>query len=802
MPALYQIQPTFSGGEIAPGLQGRVDLAKYSTGLNKCLNGIIHPQGGVSNRSGFHFIARPKYSDKKCRLISFEFSATQAYIIELGHLYARFYFDDGQINITSANVWTTTTVYSVGTYVSFASELYYCIVAHSSGGFLVDLAAGKWTAQTIYEIPTPYSESQIADIKFAQSADVLYMAHPDIEPKTLTRVAHTNWQLTAFPFVRGPFMTANVTAVTLTSSTINVGTASTVTASTTGIFDNFHIGSLLEIDHDLPSQTVSGSFAANGSSTTIMGMGGWRLITHGAWTGKITVEKSLDGGSNWIEVRVFSSTADFNPNTFGTDDNDGSAAIYRVTMSGYVSGTCNYDLTIDACTVRGLLQITGFTNTQIVTATVIQQVAKTTATTDWAKGSWGNVSGFPSTVSFFQDRLCFGRTDTEPQTIWMSKTGEYVNFGVSDPIVDDDSISISLPSRKLNGVETMVPLGGDMLVLTRASEWSVGSSGGEPLTPTTVTTRSQGFRGTNGIDVTVIGNRAIYVQPQGTVARDIGFDFSSDSYTGDDISLISSHLFTGHEIEELCYQQEPDSLIWAIRDDGVMLSATYVREQQVLAWSQHTTDGIFESVATKPGDGYDELWVVVKRGADRFVELQAQRMASEEPEDQMFLDCAIVYEGVAADTITGLTHLEGRTVGILADGVVVPQQIVTGGQITLDTAATVVVIGLPYTTDIETLRLEVAGRDGTIQGRKSRVSHVITRFLRTRGGKLGSDQDNLYDVDLSELATLEDPLALLSGDIRHTIASDWDNGGRLFYRQSNPLPVTILAFIPALTVGG
>lgn len=802
MGAIYTIQPTFTGGEIAPGLQGRVDLQKYATGVNKCLNGIIHPQGGVSNRSGFRYIARPKYANKRCRLVGFEFSATQAYMIEIGDRYARFYFNSGQIAVTSAGGWVTTTVYPVGTYVDFGGTIYYCIVAHTGGVFATDLAAGNWVAQVIYEVPLPYLEADLSELKFTQSVDVLYITHPDYPPKTFTRHGHTDWRLADFAFIRGPFMPENISATTLASTVLYPGTSGTLIAST-NFFTADHVGSIWEIEHDFPSQTLSGAFTSNTSSTVLVGMGAWRLITHGTWAGKITVEKSLNGGSSWVEVRVFTSSSDFNPNTFGTDDNDGAAAIYRVTMSGYVSGTCNYDLTLDASTVRGIVKATAYLGPTNLSVTVVQQVGATSAVTSWSEGSWSNERGWPATVAFMEDRLAFGRTPAEPQTVWFSKTGEYINFGVSDPLVDSDSISVSLPSRKLNGVETIVPLG-QLLVLTRSSEWSIGGSNGEPISPTTINTKSHGFRGTNGIDVCVIGNRAVYVQPQGTVVRDIGFEFSSDSYTGDDISLISSHLFAGYEITELCYQQEPDSLIWAIRSDGQMLSATYVREQQVLAWSHHRTDGIFESVATIPGDGFDQLWVVVKRGADRFVELQSERMASDAPEDQFFVDCGITYDDVPANVITGLDHLEGRAVSILADGIVVPRQVVTSGQITLATDASIVHVGLLYGFAVETLRLEREQRDGTLMGRKSRVSHVNVRVLNTRGGTLGPNSDELYDIEpeLKKLLTIEDPKALASGDIKHTIASDWDNGGRVFFLQNKPLPATILAFMPVLTVGG
>jgi hypothetical protein len=806
MPPVNTIQPTFAGGEFAPSLAARVDLAKYQTGLKTCRNFIIHPHGGASNRAGFKYIAKPKYSNKKCRLIPFEFSATQAYIIEFGDLYCRFYTAGGQVQMVSAPTWVTSHSYVVGDFVTNGGLQYYCIVAHTSGTFATDLAANKWVRQDTYEIPTPYTEADLPDLKFTQSADVLFLAQGDYIPRKLTRITNTNWTLTTFDYQNGPFMIENVSATTLTAS---AKTGSITLTASTGIFNSSHVGSLWEIDHEFDSQTVTGSFAATGQSSTITGLGTWRLITHGTWVGIIKIEKSRDGGSTWVEVRQFSSggggsAADFNANTFGTDDNDGVAAIYRVNCTSYTSGTCNYNFSLDPCVTHGVVKVTAYTNSTTVTATVMKNIGATTASVYWSEGSWSGARGYPKCVAFYQDRIVFGSTDSEPQTVWLSKTGEYTNFGISDPLVDDDAISISLPSRKMNAIRNLVSLG-ELLVLTASSEWSVGAGSGEPITPTTVTTKAHGYRGASAIDPAVIGNRVIYIQPMGTIVRDLGYEFSSDSYTGDDVSLISNHLFHDHQIVEIAYQQEPDSLIWAVRDDGILLSLTYLREQQVIAWSWHDTDdgaSQFESVATIPGTGYNELWVVTKRGADRFIEQMVERLSTTLPQDQFFVDCGITYSGSAVTTITGLGHLEGKSVAVLADGIVLPKKTVSSGQITLDVAASKVHVGLSYNSDLETMNIEIQQQDGTIQGRKVRCSNGSIRFLNSRGGKIGPSSSELYPVKLEDLNPVAAPLTLYTGDAKSSIGSGWDTGGRVFFRQDDPLPTTILAFMPSFTVGG
>ena len=178
------------------------------------------------------------------------------------------------------------------------------------------------------------------------------------------------------------------------------------------------------------------------------------------------------------------------------------------------------------------------------------------------------------------------------------------------------------------------------------------------------------------------------------------------------------------------------------------------------------------------------------------------RLESTDPEDLFFVDSGITYDGAPATTITGITHLLGKTVHVMADGVDIPDKVVSvTGEITLDVAASVVHVGLPYTCDLKTLKPDLNTNEGTIQGRKVRCSHVVVKFLESRGGKLGPNENNLYDVDLKRLSTLEDPLALVSGDVKHTVAGDWD-GGQIFFRQDRPLPTTILSIVPVLTVGG
>lgn len=814
MPIIHAIKPTFSGGEYSPSLYSRVDLQRYSTGAKTLRNFFVHPHGGVSNRCGTYYEAKEKTTGKKIRLIPFEFSTVQTYVLEFGEYYCRFFYrGGGQVVVASAPAWVTTTGYVPGNYVTHSAVIYYCLVAHTAGTFATDLAANKWIAQTILEVPTPYAEADLAELNYTQSADVLFLMHPDFQTRQLNRLGAVTWTMTLYDSIGGPFMLPNTdNGLTLTSS----GKTGTVTLTASGFtFDPLHVGSLWQLSHDVAGQDASGAFSGTGQSSSIACGGTWRLITHGTWTGKIVIEKSTDGGSNWTALRTFTSTNDFNVNTSGTEDMTDNALPFLVRMNctALSSGTCNYDLTTDPFTQKGIAKITVVAmGGATATAEVKRAFGATTATIDWAEGSWSDFRGWPAIAEFSpQDRLVFANTVTEPQTEWMTKAGNYYDFSRSDPLVDSDGITTNLPSRQVNGINGIVPLS-ELIMLTSLGEWGISPTVGNSLTPTTVDQKIFGYEGSSGVRPVVIGNRAIYVQSMGSVVRDLGYELQSDSFVGNDLRILSDHLFSGYSIINMTYQQNPDRLVWAIRSDGAALSMTYMREQDVVAWTHHDTNGgtdLFEDVCCIPGNGFNEVWFSVNRGGTRFIERMPMRMASKAPEDQFFVDCGITYNGAPANIISGLGHLEGKSVAVLADGNVLANYLnpmtVTSGQIVLDPGGAMyskVHIGLPIVADCETLNIEVPLPDGTLQGRQVKISQLVMRLLNSRGGWIGPNNGDLKEIQDGIVTNYNSAITLFSGDLAEQLATSFEDGGRIFFRQYDPLPVTILAFLPLITVGG
>ncbi|TPW08970.1 MAG: hypothetical protein FD129_2364, partial [bacterium] len=334
------------------------------------------------------------------------------------------------------------------------------------------------------------------------------------------------------------------------------------------------------------------------------------------------------------------------------------------------TGTAVCELSCDEFDWTSITRITGYTSSTVVTGTAESLSVYNQATDDWAEGSWSPYRGYPSCSCFYGDRLVMANTPSEPNTAWQSQTQTYYSFARSNPLVDSDGISTPLPSQRVNVIKNIVSLR-DIVPLTSDDDWIISSSNGI-MTPETVVTKPQGGRGSSGVEPAIIGNRIIVVQPMGQVLRDLAFDLDADGLGGRNISVFSSHLFKGYSVVEMAYAQEPDSLLWVVRSDGKLLSLTYLFEQDVLAWTWHETDGEFESVCTIPGDGYDEVWVIVKRtiggATKRFVERLANRLESTDPRDQFFVDSGLSLDSPV--TISGITKANPGVVTATSHGFV------------------------------------------------------------------------------------------------------------------------------------
>jgi len=660
----------FTGGEFSPRLDGRNDLAKYSSACKTLENFVIYPHGSAARRSGTQFVSEVKDSTKSTRLIPFEFSTTQTYMLEFGDQYIRFYKDNGQI---------------------------------LSGG-------------VAYEISSPYLEAELFQIKYAQSADVMYICHPNHAVRKLSRTGHTSWTLTQVDFQNGPFQDHNITATTMTPSHTSVGSSGTLTlSSTTGV----------------------------------------------------------NSDQGWLSTDV------------------GRLVHFK----------------------DGHYKITGYTSTTVVDSISIVAPSSSSASTDFALGSFSDTTGHPSCVTFFEQRLVFAGTTAQPQTIFFSKSGDYENMddNYHGTVADDDAIIYTIASNQVNAIRFMTATR-TLIIGTAGGEFTVsGGATDAAITPTNILIKKQSNHGAANLDAVAAGNATLFVQRAKRKVRELAYNFDVDGYLAPDMTILAEHISEGGIIQ-MAYQQEPNSILWMVRNDGQLIGFTYQRDQQVTAWHRHIFGGAFgsgnsvcESVAVIPTDDSEyQVWVIIKRTVNgstvRYVEY-LNNFDFDETDDTSFnfLDSQLAYDGSATTTISGLDHLEGQTVSVLADGATHPDKTVSSGSITLDRESEKVKVGLPYTSLLQTMRLDVGSQDGTSQGRTKRIFDVTIRMYESIGVEVGPDLNNMERIPFRSSADeMDQGIGVFTGDKEVEFRGNYETDGFVYVRQTQPLPLTILSLYPKL----
>ena len=581
----------------------------------------------------------------------------------------------------------------------------------------------------------------------------------------------------------------------------------TLTASD-NIFAKSDEGSLFALTHFLETDYKKGTPSSTGGElqVSVLPKSNVYVESFGFWDGNFSLEKYDPVSLQWVKVRTQSGNRSQNYSL--TEENTSeSIASYRVTSTEFNTGVWSGEnekqrgyITIQSIggDYTGHVLITEYVSPTVVKGTVKKQLASTDETRDFAFAAWNGEKGYPSATGFYEDRLVFAGSKGFPQTFWTSKTGDYYNFGTSIPSADDDGITATLNGGQMNGIKAIIAFG-EMLLLTAGGEFKV-SGGGKAITGSNVLSQPQEYRGVSDVNPVTIGSRIIYVQHQGNIIRDLAYSYDVDKYTGDDLNLLASHLFEGHKIISMTYQQIPNSIVWCVRDDGLLLGLTYIKEQDIYAWHQHTTaGGKFVSICNIGGSTEDKLYAVIERGGQYYVEIMESRDKSTNVEDQFFVDSGITYEGEPTDEISGLEHLEGYTVAILADGNVLPQQTVENGKVLLGNKYKKVHVGLPIDAEIKTLPIDFTAQDGTYLGRKKRIATVTLLLKDSRGGLFGMKENELNEFKWRSDEAYGEPIGLQTGKFKVTIKSaTYDETQQIIIKQPDPLPMTVLSLIPEI----
>ena len=422
-----------------------------------------------------------------------------------------------------------------------------------------------------------------------------------------------------------------------------------------------------------------------------------------------------------------------------------------------------------------------------------------------ANNPFSGAGKYPGVGAFHDQRLIYARTDEKPQSFWGSVVGDFENLNKSSPVRDDDGFNFTINSAQVNEIRWMVSIR-DLIIGTSGAEWKLsGAGGGAGVTPTSVQLTRQSRWGVSHLPPIVVGNSVLFVDGSRRKVRDLTYSLQVDGYDGNDLTILAQHLFEASPVKEWAYQPWPDPTLWAVREDGTLLGLTYHREHQVTAWHHHDTDGLFESVAViQTGDGASEVWFLVRRTVGGQTKRYVERLHTRdftEVADAFFVDSGLSYDGAPATEISGLDHLEGKAVAVLADGNVVEGLSVASGKITLPNAASLVHVGLPYTCDLETLAFEFQTPKGTLQDKKRAIFSSLMRLRNTRACLVGPSSDRLDELKFRTDEDYDEATRLFSGDKEVFIDPGDARGGRLFVRVEDPLPITVQAVIVRMDGG-
>jgi len=837
----------FTGGELSPRLDGRNDLTKYSSGCKTLENLIVYPHGAAARRPGTSFVAEVADSDNKTRLIPFEFSTTQTYMLEFSNLKIRVYKDNGSVlegdkvisGITKANpavVTATSHGYSNGdevviTAVAGMTEVNgkRFLVADkttntfelqdkdgtdiNSSGFTTYSSGG--VSNKVFEITTPYTTAQLFDIKFAQSADVMYITHPSHEVAKLSRTGHTAWSLDEVSFTKGPFQDPNITTTTLT-----------------------------------PSNASTGS----------------RNITASAITG-------INGGVGWLATDV-GRQIHFN--------------------GGYGVITARTSATVAVATIT-----TAFTNTNAIADWYLGAFSDTTGhpscvTFFEQRLVFAGTTNQPQTVFFSR-----------------SGDYENMDANLTGTIADDDSIVYTIASNQVNAIRFMTATRTLIIGTAGGEFTVSGGGTDSAVTPTNILIKKQSNHGAANVDAIAVGNATLFLQRAKRKIRELAYNFDVDGYLAPDMTILAEHITEGGliqlayqqepnqiiyavrgdgELVGLTYQREQQVTAWhrhifggifgtatitvtdyanikngtrivLKKSDGTTttftsatsatsgffhnatsnnqtatnlktlidaddnftatVSTNVVTIKEVVSTGLDyltissldtarltaTSEGksVCESVAVIPTDDSEyQVWVIIKRTVNgstkRYVEyLNNVDFTETDNTTFNYLDSELTYSGTAVTTLSGLDHLEGQTVHILADGATHPAKIVSSGSVSLDRSSTDVKVGLGYNSILQTMRLDAGSQNGTSQGKTKRIYEITVRLYESVGVEVGPNLSDMERIPFRTSADVMDQgIPTFTGDKAVEFRGNYDTDGFIFVRQTQPLPLTVLSLYPEL----
>lgn len=582
-----------------------------------------------------------------------------------------------------------------------------------------------------YEVATPYAEADLFELHYAQSMDVMTIVHENYPPKELRRYGATDWRLTDISFA------SPISAPTNVAVSYSVVAADGVTIK----------------DEEKTRYTLKY---------------------------KVTAVKDVDGVVRESSASAVASCAG---NLYLNN------SLATITWSG-VTGAQRYRVYKNK---GGLYSYIGETEeTSLQDDNLDADSGITPPRYDQVLGSGKN----PSAVAYFEQRRCFAGTTQNPQTVWMTRSGTESDLSYTIPSKADNRIQFTIAAQEASKIIHLIPLS-QLVALTNSTEYKISGSG-SPLAPDSIDAKVQANIGSSMVQPVIVNSTMIYAASRGNHIRELGYNWQASGFSTGDISIRSEHFFENNPVKDMALSKSPDSIIWCAMADGSLLGCTYLPEQNICGWHKHEfANGAVESVVTVAEGQEDVVYLCMRRkinGATvRYVERMHERFCSS-LEDAYHVDCGGVYEGAATREISGMTWLEGQKVSILANGCVLPPQVVTSGKVKLSQPSTKVFVGLPITADFQTLPAAVQLNDGSYGiGHSKNVNDVYIRVVKASGVFVGPDFNRLVEVKQRTNEPYGSPPKWMEKEISVMPYCLWNDMGQICIRQVDPLPLTIVS---------
>lgn len=856
MANIKSLQRAFGGGELSPEMFGRIDDSKYQSGLALCRNFVVTPYGPVENRAGFKFVRQVRQIEQRTRLIPFVYSADQTMIIEVGAGYFRFHTmgqtlvreDDSPYEI--ANIYAEQDLFDLH-FVQSADVL---TLVHQNYPpmELRRLGALDWRFTPISLLPTilPPSAPTVVGVGHTSVKYTYYYVVTAItaDGSESSQSAEGN---------AGGNLFETGATVSITWAAVPSAARYRVYKKQGGLFGYIGESASLSLvdDNIAPDLGITPPlyddvFNVSGRITTVPVTAGGSL--YGTDSGKLLTISVVDGGLYYpnglpITWAVVDQEGAGSGGTIHLGFQSLGVAGFRIVSASILTGGSGYKapgiiftggiasvqryatlpFTVSPLGVKLAVTDTGTGNGASLTAVITggaitavnvdnggQEYFAPTVSVAQASGGSGATFGtptvagtgdYPRAVSYFEQRRIFAGTTDKPQSVFMTKAGTESEMSYSIPTRDDNRISFRVAAREASVIRHIVPLQ-QLLLLTASGEWRITSVNNDAITPSSVSVSPISYIGASNVQPVIVNNTLLYPSARGGHLREMAYSQQQGGFASGDLSIRSSHLFDNQEIVDMAYAKAPIPIVWAVSTSGELLGLTYVPEQQVGAWHAHSTDGIFESCAVVAEGREDVLYCVIKRTIDGVATRYIERMATRQfvnAEDAFFVDAGVTFtSGSPVTTVSGLTWLEGKTVSILADGSVRPQVVVTGGVITVEEPASKFQIGLPIVADIQTLPLAADIKDGAFaQARYKNLNKAWLRVYRSSGIFVGPDADHLREYKQRTTEPMGSAPALKSEEVEIMLTPQWSDSAQIFVRQSDPLPLTVVAMVGEVAIG-